>query len=306
MSRKARWVRLLSATGWAMAAGAVQAQTLPCLIEPSGVVQLGSPVIGVIESMTVERGQFVRKGDVVATLQAGVERRALAMAQTRMEVSAELSAAQANLAFVQRKQERTESLVQQNFLSGQALDQARTETEIAERTVARAREQRRVAEQEWQLAQAQLTQRQIRSPIDGVVVDRYLSAGERVDERPIARIAATDPLRVEVIVPAIHYAQFRVGLKATVAPDLPGMPVRAAEVMLVDGVIDAASNTFRVRLELENRDRAVPAGARCKVAFEGVELQPAATRPTAIESTAVGPSARATGLARMANPAVPR
>jgi hypothetical protein len=36
-------------------------------------------------------------------------------------------------------------------------------------------------------------------------------------------------------------------------------------VTQVDGVIDAASNTFRMRLLLPNADGAVPAGARCRV-----------------------------------------
>ena len=59
-------------------AGAAGAQSLPplglqplgCLIEPNRVVGLGSPVIGVVESIEVERGDRVRKGQVIATLRA--------------------------------------------------------------------------------------------------------------------------------------------------------------------------------------------------------------------------------------------
>jgi membrane fusion protein, heavy metal efflux system len=39
----------------------------------------------------------------------------------------------------------------------------------------------------------------------------------------------------------------------------------SAVVKTVDRVIDAASNTFRVRLELPNADGKLPAGLRCKV-----------------------------------------
>ncbi|HEU4621349.1 MAG TPA: biotin/lipoyl-binding protein, partial [Burkholderiaceae bacterium] len=85
------------------------AQTLACLIEPSRVVELGSPVIGVIEHVNVERGQRVRKGEVVATLQARVEQRAVELAQTKMQAEAELSAAQSNLQLAKRKHERTQS-----------------------------------------------------------------------------------------------------------------------------------------------------------------------------------------------------
>jgi hypothetical protein len=36
----------------------------------------------------------------------------------------------------------------------------------------------------------------------------------------------------------------------------------------VDRVIDAASGTFGVRLELPNRERKIPAGVRCRVRFK--------------------------------------
>src|SRR5206468_6986427 len=129
-----------------------RAQSLPCLIEPNRVIELGSPVIGVLEDVAVERGQAVRKGEVVATLRADVERRAVQMAQTKMQADAELAAARANHELALRKQERTEPLVQQNFLPSQALDQSRTEAASAQRTVARAQEQRRLAQDEWRVA----------------------------------------------------------------------------------------------------------------------------------------------------------
>jgi multidrug efflux pump subunit AcrA (membrane-fusion protein) len=41
----------------------------------------------------------------------------------------------------------------------------------------------------------------------------------------------------------------------------------SATITLVDKVIDAASNTFRVRLQLSNPGQALPAGLRCKIDF---------------------------------------
>ena len=41
-----------------------------CLVEPFMVVQVGSPVDGVVEEVTVDRGDFVKKGQVVARLEA--------------------------------------------------------------------------------------------------------------------------------------------------------------------------------------------------------------------------------------------
>jgi multidrug efflux pump subunit AcrA (membrane-fusion protein) len=50
-----------------------------------------------------------------------------------------------------------------------------------------------------------------------------------------------------------------------VLPEFPGATPRQAKVTLVDRVIDGASNTFRLRMELPNPDLSLPAGLRCKV-----------------------------------------
>jgi multidrug efflux pump subunit AcrA (membrane-fusion protein) len=51
----------------------------------------------------------------------------------------------------------------------------------------------------------------------------------------------------------------------------------AARVVVVDPVIDAASNTFGVRLLLPNPDTRIPAGIRCGVTWQPT---PQATRTT--------------------------
>jgi multidrug efflux pump subunit AcrA (membrane-fusion protein) len=115
------------------------------------------------------------------------------------------------------------------------------------------------------LAAAQLAQRTVRAPISGVVVERFMSPGEYVDQKPILRIAAIDPLRVDVLVPAAAFGQVAPGMKGVVTPELLSRSRHTAEVKTVDRVIDAGTNTFRVRLELPNPGGALPAGLRCQV-----------------------------------------
>ena len=47
-----------------------------------------------------------------------------------------------------------------------------------------------------------------------------------------------------------------------------------AEVVIVDPVLEAASGTFTVQLDLPNADRALPAGLRCQVRFSPGSGQP--------------------------------
>jgi multidrug efflux pump subunit AcrA (membrane-fusion protein) len=114
-----------------------------------------------------------------------------------------------------------------------------------------------------------LNQRTLRSPVDGVVVERLLVPREyRNEQSLILTLAQIDPLRVEVFVPTAHFGQIRTGSKAVVRPEEPIGGIYTATTTVVDQVLDAASNTFGVRLALPNPGLRLPAGIRCKVSFE--------------------------------------
>jgi RND family efflux transporter MFP subunit len=246
----------------------VRADPLSCLIQPYQEADIGTQVVGVIDRVLVERGDFVKKGQPVVQLNSDVERAALAAAKLRAEATADLRAAASNNEFAQKKKVRTDDLYQKNFVSQQATDQAATEAQVAEMKLKQVREQQRLAHQELALAQAQLAQRTIRSPLSGVVVEKYLSEGERVEEKAVVKVATIDPLKVEVIVPASYFSKIKQGMGANVKPDMAEAAPQAAKVVVVDKVIDAASNSFRVRLELPNPNYQLPPGLRCKVDFD--------------------------------------
>lgn len=255
---------------------AMATQPLGCLIEPFRVADVGSPVTGVIESMQVERGDRVVKGQALATLRADVERAAVGVAYNRAQALGEFNAAANNADLARQKLARAKFLAEQQFISPQALEQANTEFEVATNRLAQAREQRGVLAGEHTLAQAQLALRTVRSPSNGVVADRYLSVGERVEEKPVFRIAVVDPLRVEIVLASSLYGTLREGMLMGITPEFAGAGVRQARVILVDKLIDGASNTFRVRLELPNPGLTLPAGLRCKADLASVSVTGAA------------------------------
>jgi RND family efflux transporter MFP subunit len=237
---------------------------LRCVIEPDRSADVGSAVIGVVDVIHVERGDIVREGQLLAQLRAQVEKASVSAAEVRAQADADIRAALANYEFQRQKLARTEELTQKNFVSTQALEQVRAETSVAEQKLAQAREQKRVAKQELEYAHAQLGLRSIRAPFAGIVVDRYVNLGERVEVKPMFRVAKIDPLRVEIIAPAALFGSISKGMIAQVTPDLPTGGRIEAKVVLVDKLIDAASNTFRVRAELPNPSGAVPSGLRCR------------------------------------------
>ena len=260
---------------------AARAAPLACLIEPSQVVDIGSPVVGVLAAVTVERGDTVRRGMVVATLRREVERANLSAASQRSDVQAELRAARAAAELARSKLARAEDLRRQNFISEVAVEQARSEAEVAYRRVDAVREQQRAAASDTETARSQFAQRELTATIDGVVVDRFLHPGERVDDKPILRIARLDPLRVELVLPLSDLGRLKAGDAVQLKPDYPGATRKTATVERVDKIVDAASRTFRARLTLPNPDYAILAGVRCLPEWAGAApaaLPTAATR----------------------------
>lgn len=219
-----------------------QGGELECLLEPSKVVNVGSSVDGVLEQVTVDRGDRVRKGQVVAKLQSGVEAAAVKLSEARVE-------------FGRRRVERNEALFEKQLISAQERDELVTEV--------------RLREEELKKDQETLKLRTIVSPLDGVVVERRLAPGEfiRTDKSTVLKLAQINPLHVEVVVPATLFGSVRVGMsgRLSLAPYFPG--TYQARVAVVDKVIDAASGTLGVRLHLPNPDNKIPAGIRCSVVF---------------------------------------
>ena len=104
-------------------------------------------------------------------------------------------------------------------------------------------------------------------PIDGVVMDRYKSPGEYVEDQPILKLAQVNPLNVEVIIPLPWLGTIQNGMTARVYPEKPVAGSYSAKVVIVDPVVDSASGTFGVRFELPNPRQRIPAGLTCDVKF---------------------------------------
>jgi len=136
----------------------------------------------------------------------------------------------------------------------------------------------------------------IHSPIDGRVENVQVEVGESVDRlTPVVRVVQTDPLWVDVAVPAAVAARLQPGQPATarVNParydpkltdkDFPlRYKLRTGKIKHISTVADAASNTRRVRVELPNPEN-VPAGLH--VLVELPQQEEAATDSQPSETT---------------------
>jgi HlyD family secretion protein len=247
----------------------VAAAELDCLIQPYESVAVASPAPGVISKLRVDRGDLVREGMVIAELESSAERAALDIAQYRTEVESAVKSNQVRLDFGVRRFVRTEEMFKKDLVPLKEMDEAETAKILAEIGVLEAQENLRLAKLELERAKTALALRVIRSPVTGVVVERTLAVGEFVGQNPIMKLARIDPLRVEVFVPVSMLGKVTLGTRAQVIPEPPANTPRSAHVTVVDKVVDAASGTFGVRLELPNPGNQLAAGLKCKVRLGG-------------------------------------
>lgn len=78
-------------------------ETFDCVIEPQQAVKLSSAVTGVIREVSVDRGDVVKQGQVLAKLEAAVEEANLALAQAKASSDAPIKSAEAKLEFLRGK-----------------------------------------------------------------------------------------------------------------------------------------------------------------------------------------------------------
>ena len=95
-----------------------------CLIQPKMVLKLGTPVPGLLTEVLVDRGAVVKKGDVIAKLESGVEEAAAALAQARADNDSTIKSSRARRDFQLRKEERAKLLRRTDNIPLSAADEA--------------------------------------------------------------------------------------------------------------------------------------------------------------------------------------
>ncbi|MGH8045837.1 MAG: HlyD family secretion protein, partial [Chthoniobacterales bacterium] len=207
----------------------------------------------------VQRGQQVKKGDLLFVLESGAEKalrdeaaRKLAQAQSNLEdakrgqrpseiasLEAELQQAQASLIMTTKEDERQEKLTRTGASAQQELDRARAardqdrkrvEKLVADLKTARlgSREDQiaaavaAVKAQEAALAHAdwELSQKTQYAPVDGVVFDTLYQQGEWVAAgRPTVALLPPENVKVRAFVPEGRVGSIRYGQGVSVFVD---------------------------------------------------------------------------------------
>ncbi|MDQ2833001.1 MAG: efflux RND transporter periplasmic adaptor subunit [Acidobacteriota bacterium] len=136
-------------------------------------------------------------------------------------------------------------------------------------------------------AEAQLSYTEIRSPINGVITDRPLFAGETASAgTPVITVMDTSALLAKLHIAQMQAQQLTIGAAATLT--VPGVddPV-PAKVTLVSPALDPGSTTIEVWLRVENRDGKFKAGTAVHASITGRSASNALLIPSAAVQTDV-------------------
>ncbi|MDW8444846.1 MAG: efflux RND transporter periplasmic adaptor subunit [Acetobacteraceae bacterium] len=214
-----------------------------------GATQTSKPRVsmpGWIREVFVDRGDVVRRGQLLAQIAAESDEAQLALARLRARNDAPVLSAEQKAECARRRAERIGRLRSTQAASEREHDEAMTEARVAVLALQDARMSLAVAEAEVRRAEEVVAQRRILGPLDGVVVERNLSAGEYLHEQVhLMTLAQIDPLHVEIYLPVACSGQVREGDAAIVMPEAPDGGRHSAQVVVVDRVIDAASGNLR-------------------------------------------------------------
>jgi RND family efflux transporter MFP subunit len=249
-----------------------------CMIEPTQTIEVRSAVGGLIQSISVKRGDRVKKGQVLVELESSAERAAADSARYRAQMEGPEEVAQTKLSYAKKKYTRRRDMAAEKLMSGQDRDDSEGDMKSAEAELTLARENREVAALDATQQESLLNRRTIRAPFSGIVADQLLYAGEVVEpsdpKKPILKLAQLNPLRVHVILPRALFGGIKQGMRADITPELPSVRRVAGTVTIVDSLIDAASGTFAVFLEVLNPQLDVPAGLKCRASFPTLKDAP--------------------------------
>ncbi len=205
--------------------------------QPFQRVTVSSPIEEIVIKVEVAEGDMVEQGQLLALL-----------ANDREKLQVERLAAMVEKA-------------EYDYRASEKLHEQKIETaeKLFERKVELARLQA-----EKKMAEYEASQREVRSPIKGVVTQRHKDPGESVARvEPIVEIVDNSRLLLQFYLDTAFLARVKKGDRIEVVfPELKGEKAHDARVDFLDPEVDAKSGLFRLRLLLENPDLTLKPGLR--------------------------------------------
>ena len=230
--------------------------------EPYRSIEIAASETGTLAHLAVEEGDEIQAGSILANLNEEVLAASLAVAKKSTESEGAIKSATAELNMQQERLDKLQGLFQRRHASQTELDRAQSQYDIAAAQLESAQDEIQIKLLELQRIEAQLEQRRLRTPIDGIVTEIFKDEGEFVSpaDPKVMTVVQLNPLRVTFSVPQseIH----RLKGETTVAVLLDGEE-RTGTIEFISPTADAQSGTRRVKVKIDNPDLQLSSGQAC-------------------------------------------
>jgi RND family efflux transporter MFP subunit len=227
-------------------------------------IQISPRFLGVVEWIGVKKGDPVREGEVLARLDDREYRAKLVQAEGVL-ASAKVAVEKADLAY-----KRAHTLTASHVGTQESEDDARLELENARASLQQAQGSR-------DEAQAYVDWCTIRSPIDGVVVEKLVNPNELVMPQSFgglggpstALLAVANPqnLQVEIDVNESDLSKIAINQKCLVSPEAYPHRVYKGHVVEIAPEANRAKGTLQIKVQIEAPDRYLTPELSAKVEF---------------------------------------
>lgn len=202
----------------------------------------------IIEKLPVEKGDFIKKGALVATLEDETVR-----AQVE-EADAELELAKTNLEVIEKDYVRLENLYKEKALARQKLDHIKAERKSAKARIKRAKA---VLEQ----LEILYENHRIYAPISGYVSARYVDRGAMSDtNQSIIRISSEKQVKIITSVTEKDFPSIKKGMKCEITVDAFPDEVFRGNVSIINPTLDPATRTGEIEIHVPNRRKLLRPG----------------------------------------------
>lgn len=234
---------------------------------------------GVVESVSVQLGDEVRKGQELVRLaprelELALQRSESALRQTEAQLGmsgadsqplpddqiATIRTAAANLDDARTQNTRAEQLAARGLLAGAEVEATRTKLRVAEaayesaletvRSLKASLQDRRAA---YELAQKKLNDAVIRAPVAGAVSERLVQPGEFIKEdTPVITLVQMDPLKLSTAAQERYAGVIKPGMAVQFTVESYPNETFRGQIVSVSPAVDQATRTFTVEAELPN------------------------------------------------------
>lgn len=260
--------------------GKVTQENVPVTINVIGsgeaysTVSIKSLVQGQVQRVYFHQGQYVRKGQLLFSIDSAPFEAALAQAE------ANLAKDKAQLQFAQAQDQRYTDLYKQGIVSRDQFDQFRSTA--AQTSAAVVADEAAV-----QTAQIQLSYCTIRSPVDGMTGALQVDVGNlvKVNDVPMVVINQIEPIYVNFSVPQqylqeIKKEQARKQLHVeAAAPQQTGSP-ETGVLTFINNAVDASTGTILLKGTFSNPERRLWPGGFVNVTLKLSEQPNAVVAPS--------------------------